>query len=166
MTPHLIPPHQLVAAALVAMEEARFPTSRAPDLRLEVPTSIDDPEATMRLIHAMTTAHRAPREVGAATATRRLINPSLTTFITTSMLAHMFAAASKIVGPHATMQRWSVAGNSTPNMRGLLPVNYHFLPAHQDFAPSPKGSEPSGDLLVSRSLVLTPMTEGPTPLSG
>ena len=45
-------------------------------------------------------------------------------------------------------QRWNITGNSTPNMRDLLPVNYHFLPAHQDFAPSPKGSEPSGGLLV------------------
>ena len=60
---------------------------RAPDLRLEVPTSIEDPEATMKLIHAMMAAHRAPREVGAATATRRSINPFLATFVNTSTLA-------------------------------------------------------------------------------
>ena len=61
--------------------------SRAPDLRLEVPNSIEDLEATMKLIHAMMAAHCAPREVGVATATRRSINPSLVTFVTTSMPA-------------------------------------------------------------------------------
>ena len=39
-------------------------TSRALDLRLEVPTSIEDPEATMKLIHVTTLALHAPREVG------------------------------------------------------------------------------------------------------
>ena len=34
--------------------------TEAPNLRLEVPTSIEDPEATMKLIHAMMAAHRAP----------------------------------------------------------------------------------------------------------
>ena len=138
---------------------------RAPDLRLEVPTSIDDPEATMRLIHAMTTAHRAPREVGAATATRRSINP-LATFVTTSTPTQMSAAASKTAGPHATKQRWSIAGNSMSNMRDLLPIKHHSLPTHQDFSPSWKGFKPSHGLRVSRSLVLTPMMERPTPLSG
>ena len=139
---------------------------RASDLRLEVPTYIEDLEATMKLIHTTTAAHCAPREVGAATATRRSINPSLTIFVTTSMPAQMSAAASKTVGPHAMKQRWSVADNLTPNMRDLLPVKCHFLPAHQDFAPSQKGSKPFDGLWVSRFLVLTPMTERPTPLSG
>jgi len=67
------------------MEQASITASRAPDLRLEVPTSIEDLEATMKLIHATTATHRAPREVGAATETRRSINPSLVTFVTTSM---------------------------------------------------------------------------------
>ena len=84
------------------MEEASITSLRAPDLRLEVPTSIDDPEATMRLIHAMTTAHRAPREVGAATATRRSIYPLLVTFVITLTPVRMPMAASKTVGPHAT----------------------------------------------------------------
>ena len=75
----------------------------------------------------------------------------------------MSVAASKIAGLHAMKQRWNVADNSTPNMRDLLPVNYHFLLMHQDFAPSPKGSEPSGGMLVSRSLVLTPMTKKANP---
>ena len=88
----------------------------------------------MKLIHAMMASHRAPREVGATTSTRRSINP-LTTFVTTSMLAQMSMVASKIVGPHATKQRWSITGNSTPNMRDLLPIKHHFSPAHQDFAP-------------------------------
>ena len=60
---------------------------RAPDHRLEVPKSIEDLEATMKLIHATTAALSAPREVEAATATRRSINPSLVTFMTTSMVA-------------------------------------------------------------------------------
>ena len=50
---------------------------RAPNLRLGVPTSIEDLEATMKLIHAMMVAHRAPREVRVAPTTRRSINPSL-----------------------------------------------------------------------------------------
>ena len=83
--PHLILLHQLIAAAPVMTEEASNMAPRAPDLRLEVPTSIEDLEATMKLIHAMMAAHRAPREVGAATTMRRSINPSLTTFMTTSM---------------------------------------------------------------------------------
>ena len=109
--------------------------SRAPDLRLEVPNSIEDLEATMKLIHAMMAAHCAPREVGVATATRRSINP-LTSFVTTSTLAQMSTATSKIAGPQAMKQRWSVTGNSTPNMRDLLPDMCHFPPTHQDFAPS------------------------------
>ena len=67
------------------MEEASITSLRAPDLRLEVPTSIEDLEATMKLIHTTTVALHAPREVRAATATRRSINPSLMTFMTTSM---------------------------------------------------------------------------------
>jgi len=54
MTPHLIPPRQLVAAAPAMMGEASIMAPRALDLRLEVPTSIEDPEATIKLIHAMT----------------------------------------------------------------------------------------------------------------
>ena len=137
-----------------------------PNLRLEAPTSIEVLGATMKPIHAKTPTHHVPREVGAATATRRSINPPLATFAITLTLVRMPVAASKIAGPHAMKQRWNIAGNSMPNMRDLLPINYHFLPAHQDFAPSLKGSEASGGLLVSRSLVLTPMTERPTPLSG
>ena len=83
MTPHLIPPHQLIATAPATTEEASIMASRAPDLRLEVPNSIEDLEATMKLIHAMMAAHRAPREVRAATAIRRSINPFVT-FVTTS----------------------------------------------------------------------------------
>ena len=146
--------------------EANITAPRAPNLRLVVPTSIEGPEATMKLIHGTTAALHAHREVGAATATRRSINPSLMTFVTTSTPAQMSVAASKTVGPHTTTQRWSVAGNSMPNMRDLLPVKAHFPPTHQDFAPSWKGSELSGVLWVSRSLVLIPMTERPTPLSG
>ena len=56
---------------------------RAPDLRLEVPTSIEDPEGIMKLIHATTAALHAPREVRAATATRRSIYPLLVTFVIT-----------------------------------------------------------------------------------
>ena len=74
------------------IEEASIMELRAPDLRLEVPTSIQDPEATMKLIHATTAAHRAPREVGAATITRRSIKP-LATFVTTSTPAQMSAIA-------------------------------------------------------------------------
>ena len=48
--PHLIPPRQLVAAALAMTEETNITVPRAPDLRLEVLTSIEDPEATMKLI--------------------------------------------------------------------------------------------------------------------
>ena len=65
------------------MEEANIIVPRDPNLRLEVPTSIEDPEATMKLIHATAAAHHVPREVEAATATRRSINP-LTTFVTPS----------------------------------------------------------------------------------
>ena len=74
------------------MEEASIMVPRAPDLRLEVPTSIEDWEATMKVIHATTIAHRDPREVGAATTTRRSINP-FATFVTTSTLALMSVAA-------------------------------------------------------------------------
>jgi hypothetical protein len=75
MTPHLIPPRQLVAATPAVIEEASIMVPRAPNLMLEVPTSIEDPEATIKLIHATTAALRAPREVRVATATRRSINP-------------------------------------------------------------------------------------------
>ena len=118
------------------MEEASIMAPRAPDLRLEVSTSIEDPEATMKLIHATTATHCAPREVKAATVTRRSINLPLTTFVTTSTLAQMSVAASKIAGLHAMKQRWRVASNSMPNMRDLFPVKHHSLLAHQDFAPS------------------------------
>ena len=148
------------------MEEASIRAPRALDLRLQVPTSIEDLEATMKLIHTTTPARHAPREVVAATATRRSINPSPMTFATTSMLAQMSTTASKIAGPHTMKQRWSITNNSMPNMRDLLPIKCHFPPVHQDFAPSWKGFEPSGGLWVSRFLVLTPMMERPTPLSG
>ena len=111
-------------------EEASITAPSAPDLRLEVPTSIEDLEATMKLIHATMATLHTPREVRAATATRRSINPSLVTFVTTSMLVQMSVAASKIAGSHATKQRWSVASNSMPNMRYLLPIKHHSLPAH------------------------------------
>ena len=75
------------------MEEASIMAPRSPDLRLEVPTSIEDLEATMKLIHDTTAALRAPREVGAETTTRRSINPSLMTFVTTSTSAQMPAVA-------------------------------------------------------------------------
>ena len=130
MMPHLIPLHQLIAATPTTM------APRAPNLRLEVPTSIEDLEATMKLIHATMATHYAPREVREATTTRRLINPSLTTFTTTSMPAQMSTAALKTIGLHATKQRWSIAGNLTPNMRDLLLVKRHFPSVHQDFSPS------------------------------
>ena len=120
----------------------------------------------MKLIHATTAAHHAPREVRAAITTRRSINPSLVTFVTTSMQAQMSMATSTTAGPHAMKQRWSIVGNSTSNNRDLLLVKRHFLLAHQDFAPSRKYSKPSGGLWVSRFLVLTPMTERLTSLSG
>ena len=90
--PCLIPLHQLVATAPVMTEEASITAPRALDLRPDVPTSIEDPEATMKLIHAMMAAHRTPREVGAATITRRSIKP-LATFVTTSTPAQMSAIA-------------------------------------------------------------------------
>ena len=65
------------------MKEASITAPRALGLWLEVSTSIEDLEATMKLIHIMTPALHAPREVEAATATRRSINPSLVTFATT-----------------------------------------------------------------------------------
>ena len=74
------------------MEEANIMVPTPPDLSLEAATSIEDLVATMKLIHATTAALHAPREVGAATATRRSINP-FTTFVTTSTLAQMSAAA-------------------------------------------------------------------------
>jgi len=52
-------------------KEASITAPRAPDLKLEAPTSIEGPEATMKLIQATTAALHAPREVGATTATRR-----------------------------------------------------------------------------------------------
>ena len=83
--PHLIPLRQLIAVALTVTEEASITAPRPLDLRLEVPTFIEDPEATMKFIHAMTAALRVLSEVRAATATRRSINPSLVTFVTTSL---------------------------------------------------------------------------------
>ena len=112
------------------MEEASNTMPMALDLWPEVPTSIGDPETTMKLIHATIVAHCAPREVGAATATRRSINPSLVTFVTTSMQAQMSMATSTTAGPHAMKQRWSIVGNSTLNMRDLLPIRRHFLSMH------------------------------------
>jgi hypothetical protein len=50
------------------MEDASIMAPRATDLRLEVPTSIGDLGATMKLIHATTIALRASRVVEAATA--------------------------------------------------------------------------------------------------
>jgi len=93
MMPHLIPLCQLIAAGITVMEEASITASRAPDLKLEVPTSIEDPDATMKLIHVTMLTLHAPREVRAATTTRRSINPSLVTFMTTSTPAQMSAAA-------------------------------------------------------------------------
>ena len=83
MMPHLIPPYQLIAVAPAMTMEASITPPRAPNLRLVVPTSIEGPEATMKLIHTTMAALHAPREVEAATATRRSINPSLVTFATT-----------------------------------------------------------------------------------
>ena len=85
--PHLIPLHQVIASTLSTMEEANITAPRAPDLRLEVPTPIENLEATIKLIHATMATHRAPREVRVAPTTRRSINPSLVTFMTTSTLA-------------------------------------------------------------------------------
>ena len=53
------------------MEEDSITAPRAPNLRLDVPTSIEDLEATMKLIHATMAAHRAPREIKASTTTWR-----------------------------------------------------------------------------------------------
>ena len=85
--PHLTPPCHLVATTLTVMEEASNTVLMVPDLWPEVPTSIGDPEATMKLIHATTTACLTTREVGVATVIRRSINPSPVTFMTTSMSA-------------------------------------------------------------------------------
>ena len=74
---NLWPSRQLVATALAMTEEASIMAPRATDLRLEVPTSMEDPEATMKLIHVTTTTLNAPREVGAPTITRKSINPPL-----------------------------------------------------------------------------------------
>jgi len=88
-TPHLIAPRQLIATALTMTEEASIMAPRAPDLRLEVPTSIEDLEASMKLVQATTATHHAPRVVGVAAAIRRSINPGLVTFVTTSTPAQM-----------------------------------------------------------------------------
>ena len=93
--PCLIPLHQFIAIAPTAMEEASIMASRALDLRLEVPTSIEDPGATMKPIHSKTPTHHVPREVGVATATRRSINPSLTSFVITLMPVWMPVAHQK-----------------------------------------------------------------------
>ena len=64
-----------------------------PDLSLEAATSIEDLVATMKPIHAKTPTHHVPREVKAATATRRSINSLLTTFVITIMPVEMLVAA-------------------------------------------------------------------------
>ena len=69
---------------------------------LEAPTSLEDSGATMKPIHAKTPAHHVPREVRAATTTKRLINPLLVTFAITLTLVRMLMVVSKIAGPHAT----------------------------------------------------------------
>ena len=71
------------------MEEVSIMVPRPPDLRLEVSTSIEDPEATMKLIHTTMATLHAPWEVRAATATRRSINPLLVTFAITLMPVQM-----------------------------------------------------------------------------
>ena len=63
--------------------------STPPDLKMESPTSIEDPGATMKPIHTKTAAHHVPREVEASTATRRSINPLLMTFAITLMPVQM-----------------------------------------------------------------------------
>ena len=105
------------------------------DLRLEAPTSIEDPGATMKPIHAKTPTHHIPREVGAATITRRSINPPLVTFMITLTPVWMPVATSKIVGPHAMKQRWSAAGDLALNMKDSLLAKHHSPPAHRDFTP-------------------------------
>ena len=86
-TPHLTPQRQLVATALTMMEEASNTVPMAPDLWPEVPTSIGDLEATMKLIHATMPAYHATRELGVATVIRKSINPTPVTFLTTSTSA-------------------------------------------------------------------------------
>ena len=82
-------------------EEVNIKASSTPDTKATAPISIEDLGATMKPIHTMTTAHRVPREVEAAIATRRSINPPLMTFAITLMPVWMPLATSKIVGPHA-----------------------------------------------------------------
>ena len=55
---------QVIDTAPVVTEETSIMAPRALDLRLELPTYIEDPEATMKLIHAMMAAHRAPGRSG------------------------------------------------------------------------------------------------------
>ena len=106
-----------------------------PDLKLEAPTSIGVLGATMKPTHANTPAHHVPREVGAATASRRSINPPLATFTITLTPVRMPMAALKIAGLHATKQRWSVTGDSMLNMKDSLLAKHHSPSVHQDFTP-------------------------------
>ena len=87
------------------MEEANIMVSMPPGLRLEASTSIEDLGATMKPIHAKTPAHHVPREVRAATTTRRSINLLLATFMITLTLVQMPEATSKTLGLHVTKQR-------------------------------------------------------------
>ena len=84
--PHLILPHQLIATAPAAMEEVNIMVLMPPNLKLEAPTSIEVLGETVKPIHIMKPALHTAREVRAGTATRRSINPTLATFVTTSML--------------------------------------------------------------------------------
>ena len=86
---HLTPLRWLIAPAPAMMEEANIMAPTPLDLRLEAPTSIEDPGATMKPIHAKTPTHHVPREVRAATATRRSINLPLATFTITLTPAWM-----------------------------------------------------------------------------
>ena len=90
---HLTPPHRLIATAPSVMEEANIMATTPPDLRLEAPTSIEVPGATMKPIHDKTPTHHVPREVGVATTTRRSINPPLATFMITLTPVRMPVAA-------------------------------------------------------------------------
>ena len=132
---HLTPPCWLIPATPAVMEEANIMAPTPSDLRLEAPTSIEVPGATMKPIHTKMPAHHIPREVEVATATRRSINPPLGTFVITLTPVRMPVATSKTKVLHATKQRWSAAGDSMLNMKDLLLTKHHSLPAHRDFAP-------------------------------
>ena len=66
------------------MKEVNIKAPSTPNTKAVALISIEDPRATMKPIHAKTPAHHVPREVRAATTTKRLINPLLVTFATTS----------------------------------------------------------------------------------